>query len=193
MGMYFNTVETIKMVARLNKHFGPSQGGGLIDKKRNKKAWFKKGGANRIPLKMSADKLKVVVDAMDDPNGDSQSRWEFWLDALATAPSQTLAPVPAPGTVAPPKSGPFNSVVDVEIAHLIFQGLADDPACQEIVFVVLPGPEIAVDQPQTYGTSTGYSLIITVRTVPIPTLIAAKKRAALVRLSRRKSAKKKKV
>ena len=30
LGLYFNTVETARMVFRLNKHFGPTAGGGNI-------------------------------------------------------------------------------------------------------------------------------------------------------------------
>jgi hypothetical protein len=190
MGMYFNTEQTVKMVARLNRHFGPTAGGGLIHKKRNKKKFFKKGGPDRQALKASATMLRVSVESDDDPDGTHQANWESWLEFLKTAPSETLDGVPIPPVVLGPKTGPLNSFVDIEVANLIFQGL-NDTACEEIVFVVLPGPAVAVDQPQTFGTVDAYSLIVTVRTVEIATILRRMRRLAQLRRQRRARGKKK--
>lgn len=190
MGMYFNTEQTVKMVARLNRHFGPTAGGGLIQKKRNKKRFFKKNGPDRQALKASATMLRVSVESDDDPDGTHQTNWEDWLENLKTEPSQSLDAVPIPPTVLGPKTGPLDSFVDIEVANLIFQGL-NDTACEEIVFVVLPGPDVAVDQPQTFGTEDAYSLVITVRTVDIATIRRRIRRLAQLRRQRRARAKKK--
>ena len=193
MGLYFNTVETARMVFRLNKHFGPTAGGGNIDAWRSRKHKFKKGGAKRQRLGATANDHGVDPDSNDDPNGVHKQNWRDWLDLLedaGIAPSQSLDPVPIPPASCGPKTGPFNSTVGVEIGDLIFQGL-NTASCEEIVFVVLPATTIAVDQPQTFGSATAYSLIITVRTKSVTALKAAIRRVARMRRIRRAANKKK--
>lgn len=191
MGMYFNSAQTVKMVARVNIAFGPKAGGGEIEQRRSKKGWFKKGGASRQKLKLSASMLKIEPDQNDDPNGTIQKKWHDWLDGLEATPSQSLDPVPIPPKLCPPKTGPFDSKAGIEVGSLIYQGL-NDPGCEEIVFVVLPDSAISVDQPQTYGTANAYSLIVTVRTVEVTTLRARLRRIARARRQRQARAKNKK-
>lgn len=193
MGLYFNTVETARMVFRMNKHFGPAAGGGNIDSWRNRRAKFKKGGPNRQRLDTTADDHGVDPDPNDDPNGEHKKNWRDWLAFLENpsyAPSQSLARVPVPPAVCGPKTGPFNSTVGVELGHLIFQGL-NTTNCEEIVFVVLPATDIGVDQPQTYGTANAYSLIITIRTKSVTEVKAAIRRLGRERRARRAASKKK--
>jgi len=190
MGMYFNSVQTIKMVARVNVAFGPEAGGGNIEQRRSKKGWFKKGGASHQKLKLSASKLKIEPDQNDDPQGTIQQKWHDWLDGLEAVKSQSLDPVPIPPKLCPLKTGPFDSTVGLEVASLIYQGL-NAPSCEEIVFVVLPDSAISVEQPQTYGTANAYSLIVTVRTIEVATLRARLRRIARARRQRRARAKKK--
>ena len=139
MGMYFNSAQTAKMVARLNIHFGPTDGGGLIDAKRQDAALFKKSGGRKL-LHVLADKYKIYVDPQEDLNGKHQTNWGKWLDLIEDskkAASETLDPVPIPPETVGPKTGPQNSTVAKEIGQLIYQGLKDTN-CGEIVFVVLP-------------------------------------------------------
>ncbi len=193
MGLYFNTVETARMVFRLNKHFGSAAGGGNIDNWRSRKNKFKKGGANRKRLGAIANDHGVDPDPSDDPVGSHKQNWRDWLDLLedpTIAPSQSLDPVPVPPDTCGPKTGPFDSTVGVEIGNLIYQGL-NAANCEEIVFVVLPATTIAVDQPQTFGSANAYSLIITVRTKSVTALKAAIRRVARMRRNRRAAKKKK--
>ena len=187
MGMYFNTPETIEMVARLNTHF--SSANGQIAGKRGLKHTFRRGSNCRLGER--ANFFVIETDRKTDPLRVSQGKWQDWLSYIHTVPCLTLPPVAAPGTTTPIHV-PRPSTVGAEVAHLISQGL--DDACEEIIFVVVPGASLSVDAPQTIGTATSYALIITVHTKEIAAIRAELKRKALARRRKRlqAAAKKKK-
>ncbi len=187
MGLYFNTPQTIKMVARINSHFATKDNGGRIDKwkKPGKKKLFKKGGPDRKSLNQISKDENVRVDPMDDDDDESHNgKWWNWLDALSSAPSTTLSQF-HPNAVA---ASSVQSDVGTELSHLIWQGL-DDSKCKEIVLTVVPSDTIAVDEGQKVGASNSYTLLITVRTVEATRMKAAIKK--MVQARRAAKAKKK--
>lgn len=186
MGLLFNTVETMRMVQRLNKHFAADSEGGKIIKWRTKKAMFKKGGTGRKNLNVIAANESVVVDPIDDDNqGSHNKKWIGWLTDLYSAPCTTLSQFHP--TYVPASSA--TSSVGMELAHLIWQGLDDAPDCKEIVISVVPSTTIAVDEAQLLGTASSYTLLITVHTVEAKAMKAAISK--IVRIRRAAKAKKK--
>lgn len=188
MGLLFNTEETMKMVARINKHFAAKTEGGRLNKwrKPGKKKLFKKGGTDRKSLNNIAVDEKVSVDpADDDDDSTKNAKWLEWLDGLASTPCTTFATfkpaAPASATV---------SDVGTELSHMIFQGLDDDPNCKEIVVSVVPSSSISLDLwQQIPNASGGYSLLLTVHTVE-----ASKMKATITKMVQaRRAAGKKKV
>ncbi len=185
MGLLFNTAETMKMVARINKHFANNSEGGKLSKWRGKKKFFKKNGANRLNMDVIATNEGVRVDPADDDAQETHNgKWLHWLALLYSAPSTTLGQF-YPMTVAPSATP---SDVGTELSQLIFQGL-DDTNSREIVFSIVPGTSISVDEAVKIGSSSSYTLLITVHTVEASLMKQAIKRA--VDLQRRAAAKKK--
>jgi hypothetical protein len=187
MGLLFNTAETMKMVARINKHFANDSEGGKLSKWRGKKKFFKKNGTYRLNMDTIASNEGVRVDPADDDAQETHNgKWLGWLAGLYDAPSTTLGQF-YPTTVAPSATP---SDVGRELSHLIFQGL-DDDACREIIFSVVPATTISVDEAVKIGSTSSYSLLITVHTVEATKLKTAIKRAVDLRRRARLAAKKK--
>lgn len=189
MGLLFNTAETMKMVARVNKHFSAASEGGKIVKWRNKRRLFKKGGPDRKFLRQIANDEGVRVDPSDDDDNDTRNqRWLDWLHELRRTPSTTL------GEFFPNTTPPSATVSDVgtELSHAIWQGLSDYSAstnvgCQEIVFSIIPSSgSISIDEPQKIPTAGGYTLLLTIRTVEAKNMKATIKKMVQARRAGRK-------
>ncbi|TAJ85154.1 MAG: hypothetical protein EPO41_27740 [Reyranella sp.] len=184
MGLLFNTAETMKMVARINKHFAARSEGGQINKwrKPGKKKLFKKGGPDRRSLNQIARDERVSVDPADDDDNETRNtKWLDWLDALSSAPSTTLSQF-YPNSVA---ASATPSDVGTELSHQIWQGLSDEPNCKEIVVSVVPSDTIRVDEWQKIPPNpTGaYTLLLTVHTVEATLMKATIKKIVQARRS----------
>lgn len=172
MGLLFNTEQTTKMLALMNRHFGHKDYGGAIEAWKDRIDDIDPRPANRKELLRIAKEYEIHPDPAEDKLGRTKARWHKWLKHLEkkdlTAPVADPAPPPN-GWVAPhlapyaPLPNPIPSV-GKEICRQLFNVLID-PYCVEVAFVTLPSTSVSVDVGQIVPIQGNtYTYIITIRT-----------------------------
>jgi hypothetical protein len=143
MGMLFNTEQTVKMVALVNRHFAAKQrGGGMEDWRSN--AADLNPNTSTATLWAAAFKYNVLPSKSEDFGGGATARWKKWLNNQLSAVTTNSVQDPSK-----PSGGnwavSFNSTytVENEIRRQIFNAL-NDSACVEICFTVVPSTSISV-------------------------------------------------
>ena len=174
MGMLFNTEDTVKMVALVNRHFAAGAHGGAIDAWRDQKNEVKKFTKSIWAL---ADDNDLVPEK--DLAHKARGRWRKWLNQLGQEPAavnQDPPPFDNPGTRPAgtlPADAATYTTVEKELRRQIFNAL-NDANCTEIAYTAIPGTvasmggRISISKGQTVALSgTAYIYLINVATVRI--------------------------
>lgn len=166
MGLILNTPATIEMTEKVNRLFSSTYIGWW--RQSPQKNWFC-GETTKKALHDIAAAVRLFPDSGE--NSNEGKNWFKWLKFM----NKGVAPTPA-----------------TQIVSCICEALDDDPACMEIIFVVVPtsSTQATVTCSQV-GTSSSYSKVITVATPDVNTMsrhFATRTRA----IARKRSARKKK-
>ncbi len=161
MGLILNTPATIEMTEKVNRLFAAENIGWW--RRMPQKGYF----CGVISKKTLHDIAKVTRTFPSNGETSKEGKnWFKWLKEMDKGP----APTPAD-----------------QIGDCICEALNDDPACKEIIFVVVPtsSPQPTVTCSQV-GSPSSYSKVITVATPNVETMTrsVARRRAKIA--SRRK-------
>jgi|JI9StandDraft_1071089.scaffolds.fasta_scaffold55061_3 hypothetical protein len=177
MGLLFNTEQTTKMLALMNRHFGHKDHGGAIEAWKDRIDDFDPRPNNRKELIRIAKEYEIHPDPSEDKLGRTKARWHKWLKHLekkdlSVAVTDPAAPTGGwPATHVPhysPLPNPPPSV-GKELCRQLFNVLID-PNCLEIAFVTLPSTNVSIDRgqivqiPNVLNMPDAYTYIVTIRT-----------------------------
>lgn len=175
MGMLFNTEQTTKMLAMVNRQFAADDFGGNFEEWRRIKDEVHPTTAKGKRLHDLAFDHSVVP-GNDDINRKARSRWRKWLKQLNTETATPGDPTNPNGTAWALPFGAATVTLDQEIRRQVFNALSDNN-CIELAFniVPLPGsssPKIAVGSKLAVWTDTGpkFSYLITLNTMRVDQL-----------------------
>ncbi len=174
--MLFNTEQTTRMLAMVNREFANDDTGGNFEEWRRRKA-------ESHPTNASGKKLHDlafdhnVVPSNDDTNRKARSRWRKWLKQLQTEtivpndpanPNGTAWAIPAAGAAAVP--------LDQELRRQMFNALSDGN-CIELAFNAVPqaagaASKITIGSKQAVWTDAGpkFAYLITLYTLRVDQL-----------------------
>jgi hypothetical protein len=184
MGLLFNTEQTTKMLALINRHFDADKHGGGMSMWRDRADDVDPSAGNRKKLHEIARAHDVYPDAREDALGKTKARWVKWLKLLEAQAQVATASVPGdpaagdfPNGQMPAnwKAAPANGSnfrVGEELCRQIWNGL-NDPNCIEIGFVVVPWTSmsirsVAILPSPIDGNAMANSTIVTIRTTRVP-------------------------
>ncbi len=171
MGLLFNTEQTIKMVALMNRHFGHKDHGGAIEAWKDRVEDIDPRNQRKELIKI-AKEYEIHPDPSEDKLGRIKARWHKWLKHLEKRNLTAVVADPA----APPGGWPATHVapysplpnpapsVGKELCRQLFNVLVD-PNCVEVAFVTLPSSNVSIDVGQIVPIQDNtYTYIVTIRT-----------------------------